>query len=442
MPVSRSIATDAIIPLIRARALGLSFTSTNCALPESRTARDVGSSPRFAPSGGSSSTVTTHSPSSSSRCELRRLLGRRRGRVALALAHEQRARRRPVLVERRADRLDLRRRRAAAAADDPRAERARLRRELAEVLGRRVREDDARRRRCSRGRCSAARRAAWPASRIAASASSAAAGPAPWFVPIAATLERRAAAPPAARADDAARASRRRCRTSAAPRSAATTPPAPPRPRDTSSSRSKNVSIMNRSTPRPSSTPACSAYSGPCSRVEHLELAERPDRAGDEHVAAGDLARLAREPHAGAVDRLELVLEEVLRELRPVGAERVRLDQLGAGADVAECTAMTLSGARRFASSGQRRPGAAPASSAPMPPSATIGGPSRAARGTCSSRSSVGSRNSRVRRAEPPPAPLSVLGASGAAPAASGPLIGRTVSIETQAGLHLSLVLG
>ena len=30
--------------------------------------------------------------------------------------------------------------------------------------------------------------------------------------------------------------------------------------------------------------------------VEHLELAERADRPGDEDVAPGDLARLAREP--------------------------------------------------------------------------------------------------------------------------------------------------
>ena len=68
---------------------------------------------------------------------------------------------------------------------------------------------------------------------------------------------------------------------------------------------------MNRSTPRPSSTRACSAYSGPCSpRIEHLELAERPDRAGDQHVSARDVARLAREAHGRRVDRLELVVEE------------------------------------------------------------------------------------------------------------------------------------
>ena len=41
------------------------------------------------------------------------------------------------------------------------------------------------------------------------------------------------------------------------------------------------------------------------------------------------------------------------------------------------CSATTLSGARRFASSGQRSRGTAPEISAPMPPSATIGGPER-----------------------------------------------------------------
>ena len=45
-PVSRSIATHAMIPLIRARARGLSFTSTSCAFPDSRTARAVASSAR------------------------------------------------------------------------------------------------------------------------------------------------------------------------------------------------------------------------------------------------------------------------------------------------------------------------------------------------------------------------------------------------------------
>ena len=69
--------------------------------------------------------------------------------------------------------------------------------------------------------------------------------------------------------------------------------------------------------------------------VEDLELAERADRARDQHVTARDVARLAREADARRVDRLELVVEVLRRQLAPVGAERVRLDQLGPGADVA-----------------------------------------------------------------------------------------------------------
>ena len=69
--------------------------------------------------------------------------------------------------------------------------------------------------------------------------------------------------------------------------------------------------------------------------VEQLGLAERADRAGDEDLAAADLPRLAREPHAGRVDLLELVLEIERGQLAPVGAEGVRLDQVGAGADEA-----------------------------------------------------------------------------------------------------------
>ena len=69
--------------------------------------------------------------------------------------------------------------------------------------------------------------------------------------------------------------------------------------------------------------------------VEHLELAQRADRARDEDVATRDLARLTGEPHRRGVDALELVLELVPREVAAVGAEGVRLDQLGARADVA-----------------------------------------------------------------------------------------------------------
>ena len=64
--------------------------------------------------------------------------------------------------------------------------------------------------------------------------------------------------------------------------------------------------------------------------------AERPDRAGDEHVGAGHLACVARDLDGSLVDRRDVVLEVVLGELAAVGAERVRLDDVGAGADEAE----------------------------------------------------------------------------------------------------------
>ena len=134
-----------MIPLIRARARGLSFTSTNCALPDSRTARAVASSDSgFAPSGGSSCTETTNSPSSSSRCSCVGSLGRRHAAPRLALAEEQRA---GGLDGSSSTAARIAAICAGVVPQQPpmiaRAERARLRRELAEVRGRRVREHDA-----------------------------------------------------------------------------------------------------------------------------------------------------------------------------------------------------------------------------------------------------------------------------------------------------------
>ena len=65
-------------------------------------------------------------------------------------------------------------------------------------------------------------------------------------------------------------------------------------------------------------------------------LAQRPDRAGDEDVAADGLTRVTGELDRGRVDLLELVVEEVVRELAPVRAEAVRLDQVGARVDEAD----------------------------------------------------------------------------------------------------------
>ena len=66
------------------------------------------------------------------------------------------------------------------------------------------------------------------------------------------------------------------------------------------------------------------------------QVAERPDRAGDEHRLPGDIARLARKAHSRVQDLLQPVVEELGRELAPVCPERVRLDQLGARANEPE----------------------------------------------------------------------------------------------------------
>ena len=73
-------------------------------------------------------------------------LARLRRKRELPHVRDERRGGRPAGGERVADGLDLRRRRAATPAHDSRPERHRLRGELAEVLGRRVWEDDPARR--------------------------------------------------------------------------------------------------------------------------------------------------------------------------------------------------------------------------------------------------------------------------------------------------------
>ena len=63
---------------------------------------------------------------------------------------------------------------------------------------------------------------------------------------------------------------------------------------------------------------------------------QRADGAGDEHVRPGHLPRVPCDLHGSLVDRGDLVLEVVLRELAAVCAERVRLDEVRAGTDEAE----------------------------------------------------------------------------------------------------------
>ena len=105
------------------------------------------------------------------------------------------------------------------------------------------------------------------------------------------------------------------------------------------------------------------------------ELAQWTDRAGDEDVAPGDLTSLARQLDRGAVDRLDLVLEVMRGQLAAVRAERIGLDQVGAGVDEAD-----VEGDDRFGSAEIGLPGSGdaaprPWTSTPIPPSATTIGP-------------------------------------------------------------------
>ena len=72
---------------------------------------------------------------------------------------------------------------------------------------------------------------------------------------------------------------------------------------------------------------------------------------------------------------LDLVLEEVRGQLAAVGAERVGLDQVGAGVDEADVEGDDRLGSAEIGLFGQRRRGTAPVTSTPIPPSATTIGP-------------------------------------------------------------------
>ena len=265
--------------------------------------------------------------------ELRLLLRARRLRRRLALAHEERAGRAPLLVDGRADRLDLRRRRAAAAADDARAELARPRRELAEVRGRRVREDDAL---AGHAREADVRERG---ERVAAA------------LHVRERRERGGGSGAVVRAErgEAERAQARRRvlgRDSGEGHAVGVE-----RQQRDDRQRGDGAHRRDRRLELVEVEERLDHEEVDAAAFEHrrllrdelggieaaqLDVAERPDRAGDEDVAPRDLARLARDAHGGGVDRLRLLREEVARELAAVRAERVRLDELGAGVDVAE----------------------------------------------------------------------------------------------------------
>ena len=320
---------------MRARARGLSLTSTTCALPESRIARAASSSARLSPpSGGSSWIETTNSSVLQQPLQLRLAAAPRRARSSGA------ARRRRAGATAAGSRRPRRGSPRSPRASCRSSRRSRRRRACAPAR-RTPRSTPASRagRRCAARRGSRGRRSAAPRARA-----------------------RRAASPAAPRARSpgprrgSPRRPRRRARRAASRPAARETPPSV----CASSSNVISATIGRLETLRTASIAVLELVEV-VERLDHedvgaaafedrrllreelgarlrpqLDVAERPDRARDEDVAAGHLARLARQADARRVDPLELVLEEARRELRPVRAERVRLDQLGAGADVAD----------------------------------------------------------------------------------------------------------
>ena len=260
-------------------------------------------------------------------CELGRLLRRLRQRIVPLLAGARRGAGGAVLVDGAADRGDLRRRRAAAAADQLRAERPCPCRELGEVLGGRVRERDARagdRRqpdvRQGRERRSVAghvgervERRGRPAAVVRA--------------------ERGQVELPQARAGVACRDAGHRH-----PVAVEAHQRHDRQARDGAHRLDRELQLEQVVERLEHHDIGAAALQDPRLLGERgaVVLSARPDRPADEDLAAGDLACLAGELHPGRVDLLEVVLEEVLGQLGSVRAERVRLDQLGPGVDEAD----------------------------------------------------------------------------------------------------------
>jgi hypothetical protein len=70
--------------------------------------------------------------------------------------------------------------------------------------------------------------------------------------------------------------------------------------------------------------------------VAPFEVAQGAERPRDEDRRARDIPRLPGELHAGLDDLFQAIVEQFRGEFAPVGAEGVRLDQLGARPDEAE----------------------------------------------------------------------------------------------------------
>src|SRR5438876_1254630 len=213
---------------------------------------------------------------------------------------------------------------------------------------------------------------------IASSAASAACSPAPWLAPTAASLYALSRST-ASWAETPPNVSASSSKVSIATIGRLETP-CTASIAVVSSSRSKKVSTMNRSTPRPSSSPACSAKTGPRSSaasppsspsgpIEPATKTSRPEISRASRASLTPVSLMAATSSSRNWERsLWRLAPNVLVSISSAPA----LMKLA-------CRETTLSGARMFASSGQRKPGTALETSTPMPPSVTTGGP-------CSSR--------------------------------------------------------
>ena len=287
----------------------------------------------LAPRGGSSWTETTNSLVAQHPREPGLLADRLRRDQELSLADDEGERRLPALVDRAADGRDLRGRRAAAAADQPGAEAARLGRELAEVLRRRVREDDARAREA--GEADVGKRSEHETVALH------------FRERVQRRRRTRTVVRPDRREPELAEAvGRVRCRDAAErlPVGVERHQRDERQARHTAHGLDRDeelLQVVERLQHQQVDAAALQhpglldEQRGRLGGVEQLRLAEGADRAGDEDLAARHLARLPREPDAGRVDLLQLLLEVERRQLAAIRPERVRLDQVGAGANEA-----------------------------------------------------------------------------------------------------------
>jgi hypothetical protein len=235
-----------------------------------------------------------------------------------------------LLLDRARDRCDLGRRRPAAAADDAGAERAGLRRELREVLGRRVRVDDAAAGEAGepdvreRGeRPSVPHRLERSERRVQAGA---VVGPDGGQVVIRQALDRVPGGDPAERLRVLVEGEHGHDREA----------------RDALDGLDRGGQLVQVEEGLDHEEVDAAA-------VEELRLlgeegtalglvesfSERADRAGDIDVVARDLTRLPGQLDACLVDRGDFFFEEPGAQLVPVGAKRVGLDQLRPGGDEA-----------------------------------------------------------------------------------------------------------